>query len=134
MHVAPALVLLAQALSAGAAGRPLECAALDAGGVGNVWERAKAPETRRYCDLLASGAAKLAGGAGGAREALAIADEAEHVAPGHAAPSVLRGRALSRLGLWADALAALERARDRDPRALDDPPALLAWARVLARA
>jgi tetratricopeptide (TPR) repeat protein len=135
-----ALVIVAQASGAGwSTARPAECSSIaaDQRGASNVWERAKSPELRRYCDLLASGAAKLAGGAGAqvvAREVIAIADEADRAIPGRAAPSILRGRALARLGRYADALAALEQGRDRDDRALDDPAALLAWARMLARA
>jgi tetratricopeptide (TPR) repeat protein len=136
------LALLAQLTGAGwSSSRPAECAPLGEGlrGVSNVWERAKSPELGRYCDLLASGAAKLAGGAAsgapaGAREALAIADEADRAIPSRAAPSVLRGRALARLGLDKDALVAFEEGRRRDDRALEDPASLLAWARVLARA
>jgi tetratricopeptide (TPR) repeat protein len=129
-----ALFVLAQTTSAAwLSARPLECTPLEAGAAGNVWERAKSPELRRYCDLLASGAAKLAGTGAGAGEVLAIADEADHAIPGRAAPSVLRGRALARLGRWNDARTSLEAARSRDPRALDDPAALLTWARVLAR-
>ncbi|MDP9000252.1 MAG: hypothetical protein M3O46_09095, partial [Myxococcota bacterium] len=49
------------------------------------------------------------------------------------APRVLEGRALAVMGKFGDALKALSDGRDRDARALDDPPALLAWARGLAR-
>jgi tetratricopeptide (TPR) repeat protein len=97
----------------------------------NVWERAKSPELLRYCDLLASGAAKLAG-ASMTNEVLGIAAEADRAIPGRAAPSVLRGRAFARLGRFQEALAALEAAKARDDRALDEPVALLAWARALA--
>ncbi len=113
--------------------RPSECGALDAGRASNIWERAKAPELRRYCDLLASGASKLAGSASMAREVLTIADEADRAVPGQAGPSVLRGRALARLGRPAEALTALREAKAKDERVLDDPSSLLAWARVLAR-
>jgi len=132
------LVLLAQgvAVLGGVQGgaRPVECGALDGGRASNVWERAKSPELRRYCDLLASGAAKLAGSGPMTHDVLAIADEADHAMPGRAAPGVLRGRALARLGRFPEALAALESARARDERALDEPVALLAWARALAQA
>jgi tetratricopeptide (TPR) repeat protein len=129
--------------------RPAECAGLQGRGASNVWERAKSPALRRYCDLLASGAAKLASPVSShgpndadgaseanddAREAIALADEASSALPGRAAPDVLRGRALARLGRWADAAAALERAQGLDPHALDDPAALLVWARALGRA
>ena len=47
-----------------AGARPPECAPLTAATASNVWERAKYPALRRYCDLLASGAAKLASASG----------------------------------------------------------------------
>jgi tetratricopeptide (TPR) repeat protein len=47
---------------------------------------------------------------------------------------LLKGRALCRLGRFAEARAALSAAHDRDDRALDDPAALLAWARALESA
>lgn len=125
--------VLAQA-SAGAwsSGRPPECA--DSGGsADNVWERAKSPELRRYCDLVASASSKLAGIAAMSQTALQAAREADATLPGHAAPLALEGRAFAALGKYSDALTALTEARRRDARALEDPPALLAWARSLAR-
>jgi tetratricopeptide (TPR) repeat protein len=118
-------------------GRPPECANLDGPKASNVWERAKAPQLRKYCDLLASGASKLAGAGAGAQAAftaaLAAADEAEQAMPGRAGAAVLRGRALAKLGRWSEALAALQDAKTKDDRALDEPTALLAYARSLAR-
>lgn len=113
-------------------GRPPECGE-PGGRAGNVWERAKSPELRRYCNLVASAASKLAGTSAMAEQALASAQEADHVLPGHAAPRVLQGRALEALGKLDEALAALEDGRSREPGALDDPLAMLAWARALAR-
>jgi tetratricopeptide (TPR) repeat protein len=128
-------LLFAQAIATAsvgqAAARPAECGTLEGGKASNVWERAKSPELLRYCDLLASGAAKLAG-ASMTNEVLAIAADADRVLPGRAAPSVLRGRAFARLGRYPEALAALEAAKARDDRALDEPGALLTWARSLA--
>jgi tetratricopeptide (TPR) repeat protein len=98
-----------------------------------VWERAKAPELLRYCDLLAGATSKLAGTSVMAQAALASAREADETLPGHGAPLVLEGRALSALGQFDEALAALRAGRDRDPGALDEPAALYAWARVLSR-
>ncbi len=46
-----------------------------------------------------------------AKEVPSIADEADKLLPGRAAPSVLKGRALLRLGKPAEALKALEEAR-----------------------
>jgi tetratricopeptide (TPR) repeat protein len=113
-------------------GRPPECGE-PGGRAANVWERAKSPELRRYCDLVASAAAKLAGTAAMAAQALSAAQQADRVLPGHAAPWVLEGRALVALGRLDEAAEALAEGKARDPRALEDPLALLAWARVLAR-
>jgi tetratricopeptide (TPR) repeat protein len=115
-----------------ASGRPPECADRHERAE-NVWERAKAPVLRRYCDLLASAASKLAGTATMAQAALESAERAEEILPGHAAPQALKGRALASLGRLDDALIAMRSAIQRDARAVDDPPALLTWARLLAR-
>ncbi len=116
-----------------AAARPPECGTSEDLRGTNVWERAKHPELRRYCDLLASGASKLAAGATLAREVVGIADEADRLMPGHAAPLALRGRALAHLGQFPEAYASFVEARKRDPRAVDDPSALYAFARSAAR-
>ncbi|HLK35326.1 MAG TPA: hypothetical protein VKU41_01155 [Polyangiaceae bacterium] len=128
------LVLAQVAAGAGAWGslRPPECADVN-GRATNPWERAKSPELRRYCDLVASASSKLAGTAAMAAAALDTAREADALLPGRAAPLVLEGRALAFLGKLDEAYAAFTRGADRDPRALDDPLALVAWARVLAR-
>ncbi len=145
-----AILVLSQAGGAWASGRPTECASLDGGRGANVWERAKAPELRRYCDLLAAGAAKLAWSTARApsgapaplarvpvettsREVLDIADLADRAMPGRAGPALLRGRALALVGKWAEARKALAAAKATDERALDDPQSLLSWGRVLAR-
>jgi hypothetical protein len=128
--------ILAQAApSAGAIGgtRPQECGFVQGTGAANVWERAKEPELRRYCDLLAKGTAHLVASKALVGDVVGIAAEADKLLPGRAAPRVLAGRALLELGKPADALAALKDARARDDRALDDPVALLAWARANAR-
>jgi tetratricopeptide (TPR) repeat protein len=133
---APVLVLvwlLQPAAAQGALGtaRPPECAASARFG----WERAKEPNLRRYCELLASGTTKLVEPVSMAlvEQVPAIADEADRLMPGRASASVLKGRALLRLGHAEEALAALREAKRRDERALDDPVALLAWARANAR-
>jgi tetratricopeptide (TPR) repeat protein len=112
--------------------RPPECSD-DGGRMRNVWERAKAPDLRRYCDAVASASAKLAGTASMAQAALDAAREAERTLPGHAAPLILEGRALAALGQPEAALAALREGKGRDPRALDEPRIALVWARTLAR-
>jgi tetratricopeptide (TPR) repeat protein len=124
-----ALVLFVQL----GAARPSECGLSEGFRAANPWERAKEPNLRRYCDLLASGMSKLVGAGARVKDVPAIADEAEKLLPGRAAPSVLKGRALLRLGKAEEALAALTEARKRDERALDDPLALLVWARANAR-
>jgi tetratricopeptide (TPR) repeat protein len=131
--IAALVFVLAQAgAGSWSSGRPRECGDATEHG-GNVWERAKSPELRRYCDLVASASSKLAGIAAMAEGALASATEADRVLPGRAAPRVLEGRALAALGRYGEALQALSEGRSRDSRALDDAPALLAFARALAR-
>jgi tetratricopeptide (TPR) repeat protein len=128
------LALLANLESAprlGPRARPSECNFLPGERGANVWERAKVPELRRYCDLVASGFAKLAPGSRMVAEVVQIADHADALVPGRAAPMLLKGRALCRLGRFPEARVALAAAHDRDDRALDDPAALLAWARSL---
>jgi tetratricopeptide (TPR) repeat protein len=118
-------------------GRPPECATSGVraeSGVYNVWERAKAPRLRHYCDLVAGATSKLAGSTAMVRAALDLAREAEAIVPGHAAPKVLEGRALAALGQRDAALAALREGEERDPGVLDDPTTLLAWARAIGRA
>jgi tetratricopeptide (TPR) repeat protein len=115
------------------AARPAECGVQEGFRAANKWERAKEPNLQTYCTLLASGTAKLVNGGALAKDVPGIADDADKMLPGRAAPSVLKGRALLKLGKPADALAALKEARTRDDRALDDPVALLAWARANAR-
>jgi tetratricopeptide (TPR) repeat protein len=127
-----ALAQIAASAGGWTTGRPPECGE-PGGRAANVWERAKSPELRRYCDLVASAASKLAGTRATAEQALGAAQQADGVLPGHAAPRVLEGRALAALGRLDEAAAALRDGKTRDPRALEDPLALLAWARVLAR-
>ncbi len=131
------IFFLQPAPSQGAYGtaRPTECGMSEGFRAANAWERAKEPNLRRYCDLLASGTAKLVGSGSAilVKEVPQIADEADKLLPGRAAPSVLKGRAFLRLNKADDALAALNEAKRRDERALDDPVALLAWARANAR-
>lgn len=112
--------------------QPAECVARTAARASNVWERAKAPERRRYCDLLAGASARLAGAAPDAGAALALAEEAARLEPDRAAPLVLAGRALERAGDARGALARFDAARARDERALDEAPALASYAPALA--
>ena len=95
----------------------------------NVWDAAREPNLERYCDLLARGFGQLLLVP---EAALETADLADRAAPGHAAPSVLRGRAYAALKLWPKAAAELERARGIDSRSLEDPLTLREWGRALA--
>jgi tetratricopeptide (TPR) repeat protein len=126
-------LVLAQAVSgAWSGGRPPECFE-ERVHAGNVWERTKSSEVRRYCDLIASASSKLASGAGGAEAALEAAKAADGVLPGHGAPRMLLGRALAALGKFDEALVMFEESKARDAGSLDEPAALLAWSRALAR-
>ena len=111
--------------------RPVECNALAGERGANVWERAKIPELHRYCELVASASAKLAPGSHLVAEVVRLADQADALVAGRAAPLLLKGRALCQLGRFPEARAALASASGRDDHALDDPAALLAWARAL---
>lgn len=134
-------IFLQPAASQGLLGttRPSECGVSEGVRAANMWERAKEPQLKPYCDLLASGTAKLVTSTANAQSSILvkevprIADEADKLLPGRAAPLVLKGRAFLRLGKPEDALGALREAKKRDDRALDDPVALLAWARANAR-
>ena len=126
-----ALLLIAQ-VSATAPSRPAECG-VDGNLKGtNIWERARHPELRHYCDVLATGSSKLVSLATAA-DALRAGDEADRIMPGHAAPLSLKGRALVKLGRFTEAYAAFTEAKNRDARSLDDPSALLAFARACQR-
>ena len=143
----PALVLILQ-LGAGpraaarpssltaaaqASGRPRECASATHGTATkwgpNVWDAAREPNLTRYCDLLARGFGQLVLAP---EAALETADLADRASPGHAAPSVLRGRAFAAQKLWPKAATELERARTIDSRSLEDPLTLREWARALS--
>ena len=125
--------VLAQAVAGPwSSGRPAECVD-ESGRAANVWERAKSPELRHYCNLVAGGASKLAGPLAAAVAALDAAREAERVLPGHGASRALEGRALLALGKADEALLALRDANARDAKVLGDPLTLVAWARALAR-
>jgi tetratricopeptide (TPR) repeat protein len=127
VHAFALAVLLAQAL------RPSECAALEGPRTIVVWQRVKSPELARYCDRIAFGVTKLATEPGMPQAALETGVEAEKLLPGRAPAMVLAGRAYLRLDRAGEAYAALREAKKRSERALDEPHALLAWARAAAR-
>ncbi|HTN85018.1 MAG TPA: hypothetical protein VL242_15070, partial [Sorangium sp.] len=119
--------------AAAAAGRPPECSARSSRAIArgpSIWERARAPELPRYCDLLARGQAQLGDNPEAARESARVADQ---ILPGHAAPQVLLARAALALGSAEDAARAFDRARRIDPRSVEDPHTLHDLARSLAR-
>ncbi len=131
--IATFFVLLQLGAANGASsGRPVECSFGDTGRP-NVWERVKQPELGRYCDLLASGASKLASATGQPREVIGIADDADKRLPGRAAPTVLKGRAFAKLAQYTEAYTAFHAALTLDPSACDEPNALYAYARSAAR-
>jgi len=112
-------------------GRPRECSETRAASA-NVWERAKSPELRRYCEIMSLAAARLAAASAG-KDVLALLDEAERVVAGRTPTLVLRGRALLRTRRTKEAFDVLEKAVAADGQALSDPAALLAYARAAAR-
>lgn len=123
-----ALLLLTADLTgeAQASVRPRECAASRR----TIWERAREPHLRAYCDALARGFGKLATAP---EDAKAEALRAAELSPGRAAPFVLLGRAELALGAHEAARLAFEKALALDPRALDEPNALHAHAIALVR-
>jgi tetratricopeptide (TPR) repeat protein len=125
-------LVVAQALAAGASAGPPPACADETTHRANAWERAKSPELGRYCDLLASASSKLAGSASMATAALDAAQQADKILPGRGAALALEGRAFAALGRASEAVEAFQLARARDARALDEPQALLAYARTLS--
>jgi tetratricopeptide (TPR) repeat protein len=117
--------------AAAASGRPPECSsgsrrALARGP--SVWEIARVPNLQRYCDLVARAQTELAATPDRARK---DAQEAEVALPGHAAPQVVIARAALSLGAIEEAARAFARARELDPRSVEDPGAMHDLARVL---
>lgn len=112
-------------MAANASGRPRECAGpvstRDRDWHPTVWDNAREPYLRRYCDLIGRAQAKLASSPTAAREIAAVADQ---ILPGYAAPWVVRGRANVALHNFAEALQDFERARSIDPRCMEEPLAL----------
>jgi tetratricopeptide (TPR) repeat protein len=121
--------------SAQASARPRECSPrasdLRAGSArANVWETARDPNLARYCDLIARALGQLKSVPARARE---TAEVAEQISPGHAGTALIRGRALAGLGSYEAALLEMDRARQIDPRSLEDPETMRDWAACLAR-
>lgn len=112
-------------------GRPRECSETRAASA-NVWERAKSPDLRKYCEIMSLAAARLAAASAG-KDVLALLDEAERVVSGRTPTLVLRGRALLRTRRTKEAFEVFEKAVAADGQALSDPAALLAYARAASR-
>jgi tetratricopeptide (TPR) repeat protein len=106
---------------AAASPRPPECGAPAGRGAASVWNRAREPKLRTYCDALARGYASLRRSPA---DALAAAARASAALPGRAAPAVLEARALVRQGRHAEAWKRFEAARAISPRSVDSPHAL----------
>lgn len=113
------------ATAANASGRPRECSGTAKGSRRSdrltIWDAAREPQLKRYCDLIARAQARLEQSPAAARDAAAVADR---ILPDHAAPWVVIGRANVVLRRWDDALTAFERARKLDPRSVEEPAAL----------
>ena len=128
-RAAPSLTATARASA-----RPRECAARPHGSAGrwkaNVWDAAREPALDRYCDLMAKALGQLAVSPQNARM---TADLADAVSPGHAGPAAVRARALVAGGAFALAAREFARAREIDPRSVEDPETMRDWARCLAR-
>jgi tetratricopeptide (TPR) repeat protein len=119
--------------SAPASARPRECSPQSSeprSGKANVWDTARDPNLARYCDLIARALGQLKSVPARARETAEVADQ---ISPGHAGPPVIQGRALAGLGSYDAALREMERARQIDPRSLEDPETMRDWAACLAR-
>ena len=107
--------------AAAASPRPPECVRGAAAGREALWQRARTPGLDAYCDALGRGYSRLRRKPELSLEAALAADKA---LPGRAAPSVLAGQALVRLGRYKDAWQSFERAQARAKRALEAPAAL----------
>jgi tetratricopeptide (TPR) repeat protein len=119
--------------AAAASGRPPECMAGSRRALSrgpSVWEEARVPNLRRYCDLMARAQTKLATQPDAAK---AAAIEADTALPGRPSPAVVLARAWLLLGAVEEAARAFEKARALDPRSVEDPGTMHDLARVLAK-
>ena len=96
----------------------------------SIWEAARVPNLRIYCDLLARAQTELAAMPAAAKQA---AEEADKLLPGRAAPAVVIARAQIALGAIDAAARSFEAARALDPRSVEDPSTMHDLARVLAK-
>ncbi|MCC6524836.1 MAG: hypothetical protein IT373_19430 [Polyangiaceae bacterium] len=123
----PALGSDELAAAATAAGRPRECVPAGAAGGATIWQQARSPFLARYCGLVARAHARMVEDPSAA---LRAAEDASRLIPGGAAPFVAMARAELRLGEAKDAYEHFARALALDPRAVEQPLAMLDLARV----
>lgn len=116
--------------AAGASGRPAECRKTVRGAL-TIWDHAREPQRHRYCDLLGRAHGLLDSSPEAARDAASLANQ---IFPGKAAPHVLMGRAYVRMRDDQQALAAFGKARQLDPRSIEEPGALHDLAMTQVRA
>lgn len=113
------------ATAASASGRPRECSGTARSSRRadriTIWDAAREPQLKRYCDLIARAQARLEQAPVAARDAATVADR---ILPNHSAPWVVIGRAEVVLRRWNEALSSFERARKIDPRSVEEPAAL----------
>jgi tetratricopeptide (TPR) repeat protein len=122
------------AAAAAASGRPRECLSSSRRALArgpSIWELARQPNLQKYCDLVARAQAQLATRPEAAKEA---ALEADRVMPGRAPPFVIIGRAELAMGAADSALGSFEKARELDPRSVEEPGTMRDYGRVLVKA
>jgi tetratricopeptide (TPR) repeat protein len=110
--------------AAAATNRPVECRPVRrdrAEGRISVWDDARAPALRRYCQLLGRAQARLDSAPD---DAAAAAAEAQKLLPGRAAPIVVLARAAMRGGDTGEALQLFEQALGLDAQSVEHPGAL----------
>ena len=113
-------------------GRPAECARVEEDRGKSVWTRAKDPQLSRYCVSLARAVGELSADAPDMPRVVAALDAADRERPDRAVTLAVRGVALA-AGQKPDlAFSSFEKARGKDPRALDEPFVAFAYARLLA--
>lgn len=113
---------------ASASPRPAECRGAPRAAVNaEVWDRAREPRLRRYCDALGRGYARLGRSPA---DALAAASLAERILPGRAATLVLRARASLALKSPDTAWQAFSKATSVSRRSLEAPAALHDFGRA----
>jgi len=126
-----AILVISQAVGGGEAPMRDQCAAR-ASASANSWERVKEPALGPYCELLASATSKLSSKPPAPLAALKSLEAAEKILPERLSTLVLRAQALAMAGDLASAYDAFRDAKKRSPNLLDDPRALLSFARVAA--